>query len=254
MSVEPDRRRPCFGEITQQKILVIGDNPGPVAELCNVAGTYGFFSISATRIDRFEADLARGLIDIVVLDIEQPREASFELCQQIRSIANTPIIILTSLVSEIDRVLALETGADDYITKPVGMRELIARLRALARRVQWDRMELRGAGPTKHYEFCGWSIIPAQRKLFSPEGLPVTLTTAEFDLLSAFCQRPGIVLSRDQLLELTHSGSAGPMDRSVDVHVSRVRQKLEREGADSEFIKTVRLGGYIFTPPVRSFA
>ncbi len=157
--------------------------------------------------------------------------------------------MVTALGDDIDRIVGLEIGADDYVTKPFNTRELIARIRALLRRSRASEGAHSRHGPLS---FAGWLIHPTERKLINPQGALVTTTSAEFDLLLAFCTHPGEVLSREQLLDLTHGGVAGPVERSVDVHVSRIRQKIEPDPGDPTFIKTIRLGGYIFTPEVTS--
>jgi two-component system OmpR family response regulator len=155
--------------------------------------------------------------------------------------------MLTALADDIDRIVGIEIGADDYITKPFNSRELVARIRGLLR-----RMRSSGAAETRPraLAFKGWKIDPVARQLHNPDGVQVTMTSAEFDLLCAFCRNPGQVLSREQLLDLTPGGQAGPIARSIDVHVSRVRQKIEPDPQQPTLIKTVRLGGYIFTPTV----
>jgi two-component system OmpR family response regulator len=156
--------------------------------------------------------------------------------------------MLTALGEDVDRIVGLEIGADDYVTKPFNSRELVARIRALLRRSRSFGLKTgRRLGPLR---FAGWRLFPAERRLLSPEGVRVTTTSAEFDLLLAMCQHAGEVLSRELLLELTHGGAAGPIERSIDVHISRIRQKIEPDPRDPTFIKTVRLGGYIFTPEV----
>ena len=167
---------------------------------------------------------------------------------RLRSASDVPIIMLTALGEEVDRVVGLEVGADDYVTKPFSSRELIARIRALLRR---SRTATAGGTLTnRHICFAGWTLDPSRRELLDPEGTHVTLTSAEFDLLLALCQRPGQILSREQLLELTRCGHAGPIERSIDVHISRIRQKIEADPSEPSLIKTVRLGGYLFTAVV----
>jgi DNA-binding winged helix-turn-helix (wHTH) protein len=147
-------------------------------------------------------------------------------------------------------VVADQLG-DDYVTKPFVSREWIARVRALLRHSQIDQEGVRVISKVKTFGLGGWRLESPSRQLFDPEDVRVSLTSTEFDLLLAFCQNAGRILSRDQLLALTHSGAAGPRHRSIDVHVSRVRQKLENASPEVELIKTVRLGGYIFTPDVQ---
>ena len=159
----------------------------------------------------------------------------------------TPIIMLTALGKDVDRIVGLELGADDYVTKPFNARELVARIRGLLRRASHSSSRPERAQAMR---FSGWQIDPVLRQLVSPDNIHVSMTTAEFDILLAFCRNPGRVLTREQLLRLTHAGLAGPVERSVDVHVSRVRQKIEPDLREPTMIKTVRLGGYMFTPTV----
>jgi two-component system OmpR family response regulator len=177
-----------------------------------------------------------------------PGETGFQLAKSIRVTSQVPILMLTARAEKESRIEGLEIGADDYVAKPFNTRELIARIRALLRRAR----PAAARGGARSYRFAGWRLYPAERQLTSAEGVRVTTTSAEFDLLLAFCQNPGRILSRDQLLDLTHGGLAGPIERSVDVHVSRIRQKIEPDPRDPTLIKTVRLGGYVFTPEVEA--
>ncbi len=218
--------------------------------LCDALQEHGFGVVLAASGVAMDDYLRRQTADLIILDVMLPGESGLDLCRRLRAESRVPILMLTALGSEIDRVLGLELGADDYVTKPFSSRELIARVRALLRRAQSDHDRSPHVSLVKTYRFAGWRIEPSARQLFNPDGVRISLTSAEFDLLLAFCENPGRVLSREQLLELTHSGTAGPVGRSIDVHVSRVRQKLESEASEGELIKTVRLGGYIFTPKV----
>ncbi len=229
-------------------ILVVEDDPVIQRMLSEVLGENGFSVTGAPSAVDMDRVLSREEIDLVVLDVMLPGEDGFSICRRLRGSSNLPILMLTALGQEIDRVVGLEIGADDYVTKPFNSRELVARIRALLRRARAAGATVgRRLGPLR---FAGWRIYPGERQLLNPEGVRVTTTSAEFDLLMAFCQHPGEVLSREQLLELTHSGAAGPIERSVDVHISRIRQKIEPDPRDPTLIKTVRLGGYIFTPDV----
>ena len=186
-------------------------------------------------------------IDLVVLDLMLPGEDGLSLCRRLRASSDIPIVVVTAKGEEIDRVLGLEMGADDYLTKPFSPRELLARIKAVLRRTtaagaRHDNASVLG--------FTGWQLDVRVRQLKDPKGARVPLTGAEFELLQAFCKRPGRVLSRDQLLDLTRGRAAVPFDRSIDVLVSRLRQKIERDPRDPELIMTVRSGGYMFTPEV----
>ena len=197
-----------------------------------------------------EMDLKLGQdpVDLIVLDLNLPKEDGLSICLRLRNTSNIPIIMLTAKSEEIDRIIGLEMGADDYLPKPFNPRELLARIRAVLRRQthDWDTK-------TKHvFVFAGWKINRGLRQVLNPQGAKVMLTGAEFDLLAAFCEHPGRVLSRDQLLEITQGRMSGSFERSVDILVSRLRQKIEVNPRDPELIKTVRSGGYVFTQAVEA--
>ncbi len=188
-------------------------------------------------------------IDLIVLDLMLPGEDGLTLCRELRGRSAIPIIMLTAMGEETDRIVGLELGADDYLPKPFNPRELLARIKAVLRRAR-ERAETLPAPDGQVARFAGWSLDLARRRLESPEGAVVSLTTGEFELLVAFIDHPQRVLSRDQLLDFTRGRSAAPFDRSVDIQVSRLRRKIEADSAAPELIKTVRSGGYMFTPPV----
>ena len=229
------------------RVLLVEDDEAISQMLEEILAENGFTPCAATNAMEMDRVLAVGGVDLILLDVMLPREDGFSICRRLRAASEVPIIILTARDEDLDRIGELELGADDYVTKPFNPRELIARIRALLRRTQ-------GAGAARNrsrpMRFAGWRIYPAERQLYSADGARVSTTSAEFDLLLAFCLNPGRILSRDQLLELTHGGLAGPIERSVDVHVSRIRQKIEDDPRDPVLIKTVRLGGYVFTPLV----
>lgn len=199
---------------------------------------------SGRDMDRLIAD-AR--VDLVVLDIMLPGEDGLSICRRLRGASAVPIIMLTARAEEIDRIIGLELGADDYLAKPFNPRELLARIRAVLRR----RPSLPETTPTRQvFLFSGWRLESTTRRLTSPTGARVALTSAETDLLLVFCEHAGRVLSRDQILDLTRGRTPGPFDRSVDVLISRLRQKIEEDARNPEMIKTVRSSGYLFTPEV----
>jgi len=193
--------------------------------------------------------LADARIDLVILDLMLPGEEGLSLCRRLRVQGSMPIIILTAMGDETDRVVGLEMGADDYLTKPFGTRELLARVRALLRR---SLIPAPGSasGTRRVFEFAGWRLDVIRRQLFSPAKALVDLRAAEFDLLLALVERPQHVLTRDQLLDLARGRASVAFDRSVDVHVSRLRHRLEADPREPELIKTVRSGGYVFAAPV----
>jgi two-component system, OmpR family, response regulator len=187
--------------------------------------------------------------DLVVLDVMLPGEDGLSLCRRLRAGGGIPILMLTSLSTDIDRIVGLEIGADDYVTKPFVLRELLARIKGLLRRSGLSAQ--REARPAQRLlRFEGWRIDPARRQVHDPAQARIAMTTHEFDLLLAFCRNAGRVLTREQLLAVTHAGLAGPIERSIDVHISRLRQKIEMDPRDPLLIKTVRLGGYVFTAQV----
>jgi two-component system OmpR family response regulator len=189
--------------------------------------------------------LEDGRFDLVVLDLMLPGEDGLSLCRRVRASSSLPIIMLTAMGEETDRIVGLEMGADDYLPKPFNPRELLARIRAVLRRTGGEAPEAKeDGGGTLVFE--GWSLDLSKRELRAPDGTLVPLTAGEYDLLAAIVERPGRVLSRDQLLDLTRGRDAVPFDRSVDVQISRLRRKLEPDPKEPQIIKTVRGGGYVF--------
>ena len=247
MSLHAERSRGADTE-TGGRVLLVEDDSAIQTMLADALRESGFsVGIAASGADMDRA-LTKDKADLVLLDVMLPGEDGRSICARLRAASpDLPIIMVTALGDDIDRILGLEIGADDYVSKPFNTRELIARIRALLRRARVHGASRPRPGPL---QFAGWLIHPTERKLVSPQGALVTTTSAEFDLLLAFCNHAGEVLSRDQLLDLTHGGVAGPVERSVDVHVSRIRQKIEPNPLEPSFIKTIRLGGYIFTPEV----
>ena len=192
-------------------------------------------------------------VDLLILDVMLPGEDGLSLCRKVRAESQVPIIMLTARGEDVDRILGLEMGADDYLAKPFNPRELLARINAVLRRQAAAQTASAVMGATSLI-FQGWRIDFRLRELRNPAGARVAMTSAEFDLLRAFCERPGRVLSRDSLLDLTQGRNAGSFERSIDVLVSRIRRKIETDPQDSSMIKTVRSGGYLFTPTVEPAA
>ncbi|ACL56373.1 response regulator [Methylobacterium nodulans] len=197
------------------------------------------------EMDRLLAD---SRVDLIVLDLMLPGEDGLSICRRLRAQSTMPILMLTAKSEEIDRIVGLELGADDYLAKPFNPRELLARIRAVLRRGSGG--SARDEDGVRRLGFAGFVLDAGLRQLLNPDGAQVALTAAEFDLLHAMCLRPGRVLSRDQLLDLTQGRAPGPFERSIDVLVSRIRQKIERDSRNPEMIKTIRSGGYVFTPEV----
>jgi len=194
-------------------------------------------------------------IDLIVLDLMLPGDDGLSLCRKLRADSNIPIIMLTAMGEETDRIIGLEMGADDYLAKPFNPRELLARIKAVMRRSDSEpgRRATRdldeGEGETV-MGFAGWQLNLDNRELTSPDGVLIQLSGGEYELLAAFVSRPQRVLSREQLLDLARGREVQPFDRAIDVQVSRLRRKIEVDPANPIFIKTVRGGGYMFTPAV----
>ncbi len=192
-------------------------------------------------------------VDLIVLDLMLPGEDGLSLCRRLRAApqtAQTPVIMLTAMGEETDRIVGLEMGADDYLAKPFSPRELLARIKAVLRRVSAPPVAGAPAAAGTVLRFEGWSLDVTRRELRSSDGVLVQLSAGEYDLLVAFVEHPQRVLTRDQLLDLARGRSAVPFDRSIDVQVSRLRRKIEPDPAEPTLIKTVRGGGYLFTPSV----
>jgi two-component system OmpR family response regulator len=193
--------------------------------------------------------LERSAPDLVVLDIMMPGEDGLSVCRHLRSTTNLPVIFLTAMAEETERIVGLEIGADDYLTKPFNPRELLARIKAVLRRVhslppQRDKLK------AKAIRFDRWLLNVGRRELVNAEGIGVPLSTAEFRLLKAFLDHAGLVLTRDQLLDLTAGRAAEAFDRSIDNQVSRLRKKIELDPKMPILIKTHWGGGYSFTAEV----
>ena len=192
-----------------------------------------------------------GRYHLVVLDLMLPGESGLDLARWLRAEAAVPIVMLTAMAEETDRIVGLELGADDYLGKPFNPRELLARIRAVLRRASGEA----GAAaskepPAKAIRFAGWVLEPARRRLLSPDGVEVALTGGEYELLQVLVERPNRVLTRDMLMDLLRGRQAGPFDRAIDVAVSRLRRKLEDDGRNPSLIKTVRGGGYVLAANV----
>ena len=193
--------------------------------------------------------LIREAIDLVVLDLMLPGKDGLEICRDLRKTSTMPVIMLTARGDDMDRVVGLEVGADDYLTKPFNPHELLARIKAVLRRSQASPQSI--TEPVRrHYGFDGWTVDPSRRELTDPAGVLVDLSGGEFDLLMALVESPNRILSRERLLEVARNRTANSFDRSVDVLMSRLRRKIERDGSETTLIKTVRGAGYLFLPRV----
>lgn len=187
--------------------------------------------------------------DLLVLDLMMPGEDGLTLCRELRVKSRLPIIMLTAMEEETDRIIGLEMGADDYLSKPFNPRELLARIKAVMRRTQAESLPVPET-LTRDLRFDRWLLDVNRRELVDEEGVGMSLSTAEFDLLKVFLERPQRVLSRDQLLDLARGREAVAFDRAIDTLVSRLRRKLERDPKNPELIKTIWGGGYLFAADV----
>ena len=204
---------------------------------------HGYRISLAENAVAFRRLLERNALDLVVLDIMMPGEDGLSLCRHLRSTTDLPVILLTAMAEETDRIVGLEVGADDYVSKPFNPRELLARIKAVLRRVQ-SLPPQKGRLATKVVRFDRWTFDVNRRELTGDDGVAVPLSTAEFRLLCAFLDHPGLVLSRNQLLDLTVGRDADPFDRSIDNQVSRLRKKIEADPKTPALIKTHWGGGY----------
>jgi two-component system phosphate regulon response regulator OmpR len=226
---------------TAQRILVVDDDPEIRKLLARYIESQGFRVLLAASCRELRDKLATNAVDLIVLDVMLPDGSGLEVCRDLRAQrSSVPIILLTALKEDVDRIIGLEIGADDYLGKPFNPGELIARARAVLRRRAETPPQ---PSMSKIYRFEDFTADPQTRRVTDPQGEAVELTGAEFDLLKTFLERPGRVLSRDQLLDLTRGRDGDVLDRSIDVLVSRLRRKLSDRGAPQLF-KTVRNGGY----------
>lgn len=231
--------------------ILICDDDSELRQLLSAfLGDHGYQVVTAANGRDLERVMAGATpIDLVILDVMLPGQSGRELCASIRQKSHVPILMLTALGDEADRVFGLEVGADDYMSKPFGPAELLARVKALIR-----RSRMRGDGPSaappRAFEFEGWRLDPARRELRNPSRVIIDLSAGEYDLLLAFLEAPQRVLSRDQLMDAARQRAPTAFDRSIDVQVSRLRRKIGAADGSEGFIKTVRGAGYMFVPAV----
>lgn len=235
----------------KKHILIVDDD----VQICDLVSDYlerhGFRVTAAANGIQMKSALGQHMIDLVILDVMLPGEDGLSLCRGLREKSPVPIIMLSAVGEETDRVVGLEMGADDYLPKPFGPRELLARIKALLRRgdTQMDLGEKRLAA-LPDIQFLEWRLDRNRRHLLAPDGVAVPLSSGEYDLLLAFIANIGRTLSRDQLLDLTRGKEASPFDRSIDVQVGRLRKKIEDDPKSPKIIVTVRGGGYCFNAAI----
>ena len=232
-------------------VLAVDDDPSVLQMIVDYLGD-NEIRVTAISSGKQVADvMARDTIDLVVLDLRLPGEDGMQIARKLREeSAGLPIIMLTGRKDEADRVMGLELGADDYLTKPFSPRELLARIRALLRRSRAQETVADGLQKVRAYRFAGWELNVRLRRLSAPGGGNVPLTNTEFNLLAAFLAAPQRVLSRDQLLGLSRLHNDEVYDRSIDTQVGRLRKKIEVPDTKAELIRTERGAGYVFTAAV----
>jgi len=229
-------------------VLIVDDDRELLRLLARFLERHGLRVSTARDGREMRQALADWRIELIVLDLMLPGENGLTLCRQLRATSGMPVIMLTAMGEETERIIGLEMGADDYLPKPCSPRELLARIRSVLRRTRSTATSQ--SQRARILVFEGWQLDLARRRLKSPDGFIVDLSPTEFDLLAAFADHPQQVLSRDQLLDLAHGRGAAPFDRTIDIQVSRLRRKIEPDPKSPELITTVRGGGYLFTPSV----
>jgi two-component system OmpR family response regulator len=231
-------------------ILVVDDDHDIRTLLAAFLESHGFTVATARDGGEMQRQLEQGRHDLAILDLMLPGQDGLELCRLLRQRSTMPIIMLTARAEETDRIVGLEIGADDYVTKPFNPRELLARIRAVLRR----SAGMAAAGlqdmPARSFRFDGWALSMERRELTNPAGVMVDLSTGEFDLLAAFLEAPNRVLTREHLLEAARNQPDAVFDRAIDVQVSRLRKKIEPEESSPPMIRTIRGAGYLFVPKV----
>jgi two-component system OmpR family response regulator len=232
------------------RILVVDDDAGIRGLLSDFLERHGFQVATAANGTAMDALLAAGNFDLAVLDVMMPGEDGLSILRRLQHDRSLPIIMLSAVGTDVDRIVGLEMGAEDYLAKPCNPRELLARIRTVLRRVRHtDVVQPHAMVTDLSLRFAGWSVDLATRLLLDPDNVVVSLTDGEFRLLRAFVEHPRRVLTRDQLLDYSTGSEAESYDRAIDVQVSRLRRKLER-GRGMELIRTVRNEGYMFAAVV----
>ncbi|WP_200961031.1 response regulator [Noviherbaspirillum sp. Root189] len=230
-------------------ILIVDDDRDISTLLAEYLEKNGYRTLTAGDGKAMHKALEDHRVDLIVLDLNLPGEDGLTLCRNLRSRSTIPVIMLTARGEPVDRILGLEMGADDYLPKPFEPRELFARIRSVLRRTQALPPNMQADAP-QQMRFAGWTMDFTARHLINPEGVVVALSGAEYRLLKIFLDHANRVLSRDQLLNLTQGRDADPFDRSIDLQISRLRQKLGDDARSPQIIKTVRNEGYVLATQV----
>jgi two-component system phosphate regulon response regulator OmpR len=234
-------------------VLIVDDDASIREMLAEYLGSHGFVTAQAEDGTAMRAEIERAAPDVVLLDLKLPREDGLSLARYLRERYDVGIIMVTGAGGVVDRIVGLEVGADDYVTKPFDPRELLARVKSVLRRTQArapDAATAAGAGSTaaQRIPFGHCRLDLASRQLFDGEGREIPITSMEFDLLKIFSEHPGKALSRDRILTLTKNREWDPFDRSIDIRIARLRRKIEHDPENPQVIRTVRSVGYMYVP------
>lgn len=237
----------------RDRILIVDDDEEIQSLLEQYLRREGFDAQAVRDGVQMREALAAKPVSLVVLDLMLPGEDGLSLCRDLRSRSQVPVLMLTARGEPVDRIIGLEMGADDYLAKPFDPRELLARIRSILRRVRSLPVELQENVPDT-FSFAGWQLDTRSRNLQAPDGVVVALSGAEYRLLLIFLQNPNVVLNRDQLMNFTYGRDADPLDRTIDMQVSRLRERLRDQAREPEIIKTVRGKGYVLATRVEAQA
>jgi DNA-binding response OmpR family regulator len=248
MSVSPS---PPLATGPSTHLLVVDDDPEITRLIDRYFGSQGFRVSTAGDGAQMRRVLENEAVDLVILDLGLPGEDGFILTRYLREQWRGPVIIVTGRGESVDRVVGLELGADDYVTKPFNLRELLARVRSVLRRTGEPAKTDKPRDMPKRFTFDGYTLDTQAHSLSDPNGQIIALTSGEFALLRVFVEHCNQVLTRDQLMTHIHGRDAGPFDRSIDVQIGRLRRKIETDPTQPQFIKSIRGTGYLFAPTVR---
>jgi two-component system OmpR family response regulator len=237
-------------ESAHPHVLALDDDPSVRSLVAEYLGDNDIRVTTVASGAELVAAMGREVVDAVILDLRLQGEDGMQIARRLRDESGIPILMLTGRAEEADRVMGLELGADDYLTKPFSPRELLARVRALLRRARSQASVADAIAKVRAYRFAGWELNIGLRKLKGPGGEAVDLTNGEFRILAAFLAAPQRILTRDQLLDLSRVHNAEVYDRAIDIQILRLRRKIEKDPARPQFIKTERGAGYVFSAAV----
>lgn len=228
-------------------VLVVDDDEDIRSLICQYLHSYAMTSVGVGNGHAMRDAMARQAFDVIVLDLMLPGESGLTLCKEIRSQSTVPVLMISAHGEPVERIISLEIGADDFVSKPFDIRELVARIHSVLRRTQAGRQVSSDAGnkPPRQIQFGEWRLNVALRQLLDKQGLVIPLSNAEFRLLCVLLQRPRTILDRELLLDLTRGSTVDAVDRSIDILISRLRNKLRDDPRNPQLIRTVRGAGYI---------